>query len=506
MPTDDESYYRIFWNFGSFSYKSLIARSVELMSSFGSSYFLSLIDTGHLLAAGLITSVQNFVLRTGRLSLFGAPALLKTATNLQDEAMFLQQSRNFGLLMSIPMIAVYATSGKILIAFGQDREFASIVQDYFYGYSWGVPAVLFQVSNQQFLYFKKSPWTVCFLNAVQTALTLGVGAIFAFGVGALPAFGAKGLGHVTSAISWVMLVGTNLLLVRWYGAELKFKLTSLSKLKQVAKLGAPIAIQLGAELLSLTAAVQLCGLIDNNALAAAEATLQWAGYIIIPMQTLSQVANILISQELKDNKLSTAKKIGNMSPLVLAVFPALGLVISAIVGKDLAAVFINNHNFIDPIERSAILDTANTLMLCTAGTLVIDAVRTGLAGSLRGYSYTKVPAITGFLNLGVMALFLSYVMGMLLGTGAVGVFGARIIPTVIDSVILLGLWKMVSKRYAPAAAVPDNQSLTLSPPPSPPASSWRSYARFWSRGKTTIDQRRLLDHDHGAVQLPSNKL
>src|SRR3990167_3719825 len=146
MRADEESYLQIFRRFGSFSYKSLIARMIELTSSFGSSYFLAWINTNNLLAAGLISSVQNFVLRTGRLSLFGTPTLLKKAHSPQEEAEFLQQSRNLGLLLSIPMIVIYCMSGHILIGLGQNKEVAAIVQDYFYGYCWGVPAVLFQVS------------------------------------------------------------------------------------------------------------------------------------------------------------------------------------------------------------------------------------------------------------------------------------------------------------------------------------------------------------------------
>lgn len=443
----DASYFEVFCEFGSFSYKSLAARTVDIAASFGTAFYLSRIDANNLLASGLISSLQNFILRTGRLALFGTPTLLKESKNPQEEAEYLQHSRNLSLLISIPMIVIYCISEYILVALGQNKEYASIAQNYLYGYAWGVPAVLFQMSNQQFLYFRKQPWAVFGLNTIQTGLILGLGALMTFGLGLVPTLGASGLGHATSIVSWIMCLATTPLLTYIYGSQYKFKFINPLKLTKLAYLGFPIAVQMGAELFSLSASVQMSGWLGANTLAATEAVLQWTNYVAIPMQTLSQSTNILISQELKAKNEKNAQKIGNISPFLIILFPLIGLIISAIFGKSLVSVFINSSNYSNDQQKNSITSLAYALLLISIGTLAVDSIRTGYAGGLRGYGHTVLPGLIGLINLGALALLLSYLAGITFNAGAIGIFGTRIVPTLIGSAILMLLWFHASKNY-----------------------------------------------------------
>lgn len=444
IPREDLSYKNIFIRFGSFAYKSLISRMLELSAGFGGSYLLSLLGSDNLAAAGLISSTQNFLIRTGRLSLFGMPAMFKEASNTEETAEVLQQSRVWGLILSIPIILLYSFSGSILIKLGQNETISYLAQDFLRAYTWGIPATLIQTSNLQYLYFRKDLWTACLINFLQTAMTLSFGYILTNGFGSFAGHGAAGLGHANALAAWITCVGTTTYIAKRDGLFQFSFFQSLPRLKRLIIKGLPIGIQQGSELFALTVAVQMSGLLKIEDLVAAEAVSQWIFYVAIPMQTLAQTANTLISIELKENNITNARKYGDCSVFVNMIIPILSFILFVSIGRSMANLFIKNSD--DPLfDAEGALNTAEQVLIISGIIQILDAIRTGFSGSLRAYNYVKVPAITGVANLCVIALALSYVFGFSLNWGVVGIFGARIIPTIIDGAILTHLWRKVSR-------------------------------------------------------------
>lgn len=439
------TYKQVFTRFINFAYKSVISRMLEFSASFGGTYLLSALGSDYLAASGLINSTQNFLIRTGRLSLFGMPSLLKEAKDDKDVAEVLQQSRIWSVILSLPIIVVYSVSGSILIKLGQNETISYLAQDFLRAYTWGVPATLIQTSNLQYFYFRKDLWTACLINFLQTMMTLSFGYLLINGGGELAAYGAAGLGHANALAAWITCLGSTWYIAKYHGL-FKFDFcASLPKLKKLIKQGLPIGIQQGSELFALTVAVQMSGLISKEALAATEASSQWISYISIPMQTLAQAANTLVSIELKENRPMNAKKYGDCSALINMIIPALTFGLFLGVGKELAGVFIKNHDN-SSFDTALALETARKLLIINGAIQIVDAFRTGYSGSLRGYDYVKVPAALGILNLCVIAIPLSYVCGFTAGWGVEGIFSARIVPAAIDAALLAYLWRKISRQ------------------------------------------------------------
>ncbi|MGB0439331.1 MAG: MATE family efflux transporter, partial [Paracoccaceae bacterium] len=96
--------------------------------------------------------------------------------------------------------------------------------------------------------------------------------------------------------------------------------------------------------------------------------------------------------------------------------------------------------FMDPAEPQlqAILTTGVTLVAMAALFQLVDGVQVIALGLLRGVQDTRVPMIVAAVSYWVLGLPAGYVLGFVLGYGAVGVWSGLVLGLAMAAVLMMG--------------------------------------------------------------------
>jgi MATE family multidrug resistance protein len=115
---------------------------------------------------------------------------------------------------------------------------------------------------------------------------------------------------------------------------------------------------------------------------------------------------------------------------------AMGLVFWLLPAK-VVSLYLDIHN---PANR-AVVDLAKTLLGIAAVFQLVDGIQAVAAGALRGLKDTRVPLLIGFVAYWCIGLSSSYLLGLKLGLGGVGLWWGLAIGLTVAAGVLT--WRFV---------------------------------------------------------------
>ena len=340
-------------------------------------------------------------------------------------------------ILSVPVLALYATARVGLTLLGQPAELVPDAGAYCLMLVPGMPAILAFVVVRNFLQaiglVRPATYAILLAN-VANALLNG---IFMYGWLGFPSLGVVGCALSTAIGQWLML-GSIVLFARgtlrayWPGWKGAFAWGPLSPM---LRLGLTLGLQFGVEVWAFHAAGFMMGRLGAVAFAAHAVAINLATIsFMLPsgvgVAAATRVGN-LVGAGLPWGR-SAAMAIGLGAAIV--ALPAIVFVAAA---RPLAAVYTRD---------AAVIAVAAVIIPLAGAFQLFDGTQAVAFGVLRGAGDVKVPAIVNVLGYWLFGQPIGWLLAFPAGLGARGVWAGLVLGLAAVAVLLLVRTARLSRR------------------------------------------------------------
>ncbi|MGL3104832.1 MATE family efflux transporter [Bradyrhizobium sp. BR 1432] len=400
-------------------------------------------------ALGVVIYIVGFILGVGLLaSIAPLAAQAFGAKNLAAVRRTVRMGLWAALLISLPIIAFALQGERTLLAFGQAPEVARLAQQYLFGLAFGVaPALGFHVFRN-FMAAVHRPQPVLWITIGSIPLNALMAYLLINGkLGLLP-LGLFGAGLASSLVNLTMFLA-----VLWF-ATMRPPFRDYQVLahvwqfdwpfmRRLIAMGIPISLIVLLEYGLSSAAGLLAGLVSIRALTAHQIALQVALILFVVPIGISTAAAVRVGHAVGRRDGPGVKRAG-MIAILLGIMAAAILTIAVVAVRfEIAGLFVD-----DTTEGAgATTDLAANLLLVGASFFVSDAAQHIAAGSLRGLKDTRIPLLFACVA-NWLGFTLSYVLGLKIGLGAIGIWIGLSIGTTIYACFLVTRFLLLASRFA----------------------------------------------------------
>ena len=342
-----------------------------------------------------------------------------------------------GIIICIALVALYFA----LPYMGQPEELLPLMRPYLVIQILSLP---FMVVNSAFKQFTDS------INDTAVAMTITlIGNVWnivgnwllIFGHCGFPEMGIEGAGWATMSSRVVILLLTLAVFFlrpkyKEYVQLWRTRRANAKDMLLLNRLGWPIAIQMGLETASFTVVTIFLGWMGTNVLAANQVMISMTNLIFMFFIGISNAVTIRVSNH---NGLRDMQGVRHAAFAGWQMIFVISVVLSTIVfvlRNDIS------HLFTDSAEVAAIVSTlAYPLVLYQLG----DGIQCTFANALRGLGDVTKLMKYSFIAYIVISLPLSYLMGVVLNWGALGVWMAFPVSLSVAAVLYLKRFLKVSR-------------------------------------------------------------
>ncbi|MDR0970022.1 MAG: MATE family efflux transporter [Lentimicrobiaceae bacterium] len=189
-------------------------------------------------------------------------------------------------------------------------------------------------------------------------------------------------------------------------------------LKNLFKVGGPISIQTGIEVLTFSLCGIMIGWISGVSLAANQVTQTMSSLTFMIALGVSSATTIRVSHQLGEKNYIGMRKAGFASMHLALAFMSVS-----------AFCFIVFRNYIPYIFTSdeAVIAISSQLLVICGIYQVFDGLQVVAMAALRGMADTKVPMYISFVSYLVVCLSVGYFLAFVVGLGAVGIWWGYVV-------------------------------------------------------------------------------
>lgn len=333
-------------------------------------------------------------------------------------ALALQRGLVLAFLVSIPLTFSLLFTRQGLVLLGQDPEVAALAGRYNLYKLPSVGCFLLYSALRQYLQGRTlmapATWVMWISNALNVALNWAL----IFGNLGCPALGLEGAA-IASSMTTLCMLGGLILWVKAFGLHRgawrawDSSSFSIAGVLQASRLGLPVGAQISLEAWAFSIATLMAGHLSTRAVAAHQ--------IVLSMAALSFMVPLGISQ-------GAATRVGNL----VGARDAVGMRRAAAAALGLGACVMAASAVLFVLFRFALpslFTTDTALVAAAAGILPIaaafqlsDGTQVVASGILRGLGRPDATAIANLFGYYALGLPLSYVLGLRLGAGLVGIW------------------------------------------------------------------------------------
>ena len=272
-------------------------------------------------------------------------------------------------------------------------------------------------------------------------LNLFLDPLFIFGYGFIPALGVGGAAVAsvgTEALS--ALVGLILLLTGKH--QIQLHLSNLKPdfplLKKMFGLGLPASVEQSARTSGMTLMTFLVATFGTLTLAAYGIGIRILSFIIIPAKGLSMATSTLVGQNIGAGKTKRAERIVKLSALTGFVILTLAGIITFLLAKQIAAIFIP--------QDSAVIKASALFIKIAALAFGFIGLQMTLNGAFRGSGNTLAAMLFSIISLWALRFPIAYLLSNHTSLGATGIWIAFPVANVIAAIMAIiwfrqGKWK-----------------------------------------------------------------
>lgn len=361
----------------------------------------------------------------------------------RDARMGLWLSIAFGLLT----IPVFWTSGRWLLALGQEPEVAQLGQDFLRIAGGGMVPALLVMTLKSYLSALGRTQVVLWVTLGAVLVNLLIGWTLIFGHWGAPELGVRGAAISTLTVQWATFFVMALYAqfqpsLRRFHLFSRFWRADRAAMGRVFHLGWPIGVTGLAESGLFSAASVMMGWVGTVALAAHGIAMQVAGLAFMLHLGLSNAATVLAGRAEGAGDARSLREIASTA-IILSV--CAGAVM--IVGMLTLPGFIIGL-YLDPTQHEApeILATGTGLLAFAALFQLGDAMQVMALGLLRAIRETRVPMWAAAVSYWAIGIPASYYLGFPFGMGGNGIWLGLCVGLLFASTSLMArFWIMAPK-------------------------------------------------------------
>ena len=401
-----------------------------------------------LAAAALGVNLYIFCFIFGMGLLTAAAPLIATErgrrwNNVRDVRRTVRQALWSAVILVLPMWALLWHSRAILVGLGQDPGLAAEAESLLRYLMWALlPGFLYFVLRNFLAALERPGWSLAvaigavLVNAlVNSALIYGVPAI------GLPALGLPGAGigssiTVTLEFTVLAIIVSRHRQFRRYSLFGRFWRPDWTRLRQLWRLGMPIAAVLTLEVGVFNAAVFLMGLIGTASLAAHQIAIQIASLSFMVPMGLAQAVTVRVGHAYGRGDPVAVARAGWTSFWLGTGFMSLMAVLMWAMPTQLIGIFIE---IADPANAEVVALAASFLAVAALFQIFDGAQAVG-AGMLRGLHDTRVPMLFALFGYWVVGIGTAVGLGFALDWDGVGIWTGLAAGLAMVSVLMLARW------------------------------------------------------------------
>jgi MATE family multidrug resistance protein len=301
------------------------------------------------------------------------------------------QGLHFAVVSGILFLFVALFAQELVSLGGHSPELQRLEVIYLQYLSFAALPMLIIAAVNGFFSGRGRTWTVLGIDAVGTAVNVGLALVLIFGRLGFPEMGIAGAGLATVIGSWASAVFALALFLRpkfhemfhthdvWPEKELFRRLLSF---------GGPAGLQMFLDVLAFTCFTLLVGRLGDAAMGATSLTITLNMITFLPMLGLGQAVCILVGQRLGENRPEVAEQSTYTGLRWMFGYILVICVLYVTIPNLLLAAFEPDT----PAERekfAAVAAIVPTLLICVAVYSLVDSMNLAFSFALRGAGDTK---------------------------------------------------------------------------------------------------------------------
>jgi multidrug resistance protein, MATE family len=355
---------------------------------------------------------------------------------------FLSLILSFSTLFSEPLLA----------KMGQPKDVVVLAQQYLFWVSLSlIPVIAFQGFRQfcdGLSYTQPAMYATLIGNLINVCLNY----FLIFGYGGFPKMGVEGaaIGTLISRIIMFVLIALYVSSSQKFRVYLnnffRFKI-SLKLFRKIISLGLPSALQMFFEVIFFTSAVWMSGLLGKNPQASNQIALNLSSMTYMIAFGLGVAAMIRVGNQKGKNDFVELRRIGFSCFFLVLILDLIFCLFFLTTHDLLPWLYLDGNNPLIFSDVIKVVELSSKLIIISAFFQVFDGIQAVVLGSLRGFQDVNLPTIIIFFSYGIIGFPISYLLGIELLYGVVGIWMGLLIGLATSSILLMIRFNYLSKKF-----------------------------------------------------------
>jgi MATE family multidrug resistance protein len=367
----------------------------------------------------------------------------------EDAIRYAEAGAVIGALAGVLLFVVSRDVTPVLTLLRIDPTMIPAARDFVAARTWGAVGTCAGVALIQYLQGVGDSRTPMVVGILGNLINAALGYALIYGHLGLPALGVRGAGYAT-AVTEVLELGALLaVVVARARTAAPPVITRRAALREVTTLGVPTGLHFVFEGAAFTTFTTLLGVMGTEQMAAHQIAFNTIRASFLPGVAIAEAASVLVARALGRRRLDEADGVARASLILGVGFMTVCGIGFAVFGAAIARAFA---------EEPAVIAVARKLLLVAAVFQTLDAVNMILRGALRGAKDVRWVALVGTTVAWITIPGAAFLLGRLLGWGALGGWIGFVFETTIASALMWWRWSRGPWRaqYGERAATADD--------------------------------------------------
>ncbi len=450
----------------SHSAKFVTCRLIYIGANVASRSILGAEDAQHLAASGLINSTQIATLytTTGAMFIIGVYARgALAARRLPEIGVLYRKGIAMSLCLGVPALVFMRLTGPLFKLTHQPTGVTDIIDQHNRLFCFAVPANIMFMHNIQILSATNNYSAMAAHSILYSALLIPLSYSLMNGYGSLPKLGASGVGLANLIAGWGSVLTTTLYLLSSHSYrpyQLLGTSPAESSIPSVSKLlgkGTAIGLQVGIETFYVVILTAMIGLINQDNLLASVPAWYTTNIITPIIFGLAHVSGVLAKHAVVEERFKDATQYGYASLLVGVLIPITALFLFVAAPRQIISLFIDKKATGD----EKIIEQAKIFLLVSTISLIPDAIRNVLSGTLRAYNDTAFAMLSSMSSVTAVGMVASVLLGFKSPLGSLGIFLGRALAFTVGALMMTSYWYRKSHVIVDSVSLNTEQNRSL---------------------------------------------
>lgn len=393
-------------------------------------------------------SYQMAIILMGFFSVIGVFASEAFGARRKEDALpALLQGLLVATIAGVVLTIVVMRLDVILRLAGQDPQLIEMAKPFYLQFAFSMLPIIWVGALRGFLAALMQTRAVMAIALATVFLNFLLLQALVHGQFGFPELGLEGAGLAWSSAMWykcICLAGVTIWMIRRYGLHHSRRpwLFAGSGYWAMLKLGAPVAGIVALESGLFAACSLLSGLLGPVSLAAYQVMLGWIAIPFVISLGLAEAAMVRVAYWMGADDQQAARQSGHLGMAIGVAIPLVLIII------PLGVPHLVVRAFLDPADAgySEISLLVGKLLFIAAIFQVFDGLQSLASHVLRAVRDTAVPLVIAGTGYWIVGLGSAYVMGFILGWGAVGLWWGLALGLIFTGTLLTIRFEMLTRR------------------------------------------------------------